>query len=142
MRPWIRHALPLVWTFVFLVPAGYAAAYLVAGLYDVPLDEASFRFERPWGALLFVAPLLVLAAHYVHRWQRPRLQVSRGMTLASIAPGWRVWLDGSVTGARVVAATLLVFALMGPQSIHAKDRTEVEGIDIVLVLDMSRSMEA
>jgi Ca-activated chloride channel family protein len=142
VKPWVRHVLPLAWTFVFLVPAGYAAAYLVAGLYEVPLDEASFRFERPWGALLFVAPPLLLAAHYVHRWQRPRLQVSRGQTLASIRPGWRAWFDGSVTGLRVVASALLVFALMGPQSIHAKDRTEVDGIDIVLVLDMSRSMEA
>ena len=94
MRPWVRNALPLAWTFAFLVPAAYAAAYLVAGLYDVPLDEASFRFERPWGALLFAAPPLLLAAHYVHRWQRPRLQVSRGPMLASIRPGWRSWLDG------------------------------------------------
>ncbi|MBX3248744.1 MAG: VWA domain-containing protein [Myxococcales bacterium] len=142
MKPWMRRLLPLAWTLFFLVPAGYAAAYFVAGVYDVPLAEGSFRFEREWAALLFVAPLLLLGAHYVQGAQRPRLLVSRGRTLAGLKPGWRSWLEGSTTGLRVVAATLLVFALMGPQSIHARDRAEVEGIDIVLVLDLSRSMEA
>ena len=33
-------------------------------------------------------------------------------------------------------------ALMGPQSIHARDSTDVEGIDIVLALDLSFSMQA
>ena len=33
-------------------------------------------------------------------------------------------------------------ALMGPQSIHARDHSEVEGIDIVLALDLSLSMQA
>jgi Ca-activated chloride channel family protein len=31
---------------------------------------------------------------------------------------------------------------MGPQSIHARDRSELEGIDIVLTLDLSLSMQA
>ncbi len=31
---------------------------------------------------------------------------------------------------------------MGPQSIHARDSADVEGIDIILVMDMSLSMEA
>ena len=37
---------------------------------------------------------------------------------------------------------MLVAALMGPQSIHARDSAEVEGIDIVLTLDLSLSMQA
>ena len=43
---------------------------------------------------------------------------------------------------RVTAVALMVLALMGPQSIHARDRTELEGIDIVLTLDLSLSMQA
>ena len=142
MKRWLPSLLPIAWTILFLVPSAYAAAYLVAGVYEVPLEDATFQFERQWAALLFTAPLLLLVAHYVHRQQRPRLQVSRGRTLARLRPGWRAWLSGSTIGLRVAAATLLVLALMGPQSIHARDRTEVEGIDIVLALDMSLSMQA
>jgi len=42
---------------------------------------------------------------------------------------------------RVTATALMAFALMGPQSIHARDSTQIEGIDIVLTLDVSGSME-
>ncbi|MBK8170040.1 MAG: VWA domain-containing protein [Sandaracinaceae bacterium] len=43
---------------------------------------------------------------------------------------------------RTVAVAMMVVGLMGPQSIHAKDRTDVEGIDIVVAMDLSGSMEA
>ncbi len=139
---WGRALLPLGWTLVFLVPAGYVCAYLVAAVYDVPLEDATFRWERPQARVLLLGPALLLVAHYVQRWAKPRLQVSRGALLAKLRPGWRVWLDGSTTGLRTAAATLMVLALMGPQSIHARDSAEIEGIDIMLVLDMSLSMRA
>ena len=86
MKRWLPSLLPIAWTILFLVPSAYAAAYLVAGVYEVPLEDATFQFERQWAALLFAAPLLLLVAHYVHRQQRPRLQVSRGRTLARLRP--------------------------------------------------------
>ena len=138
----LRPVLPVLWALTFLVPASYLCAYWVEGIYGVPLESSSFRFERPWAGLLLAAPLVVLVAHYLQRFSRPRLQVSRGLTLASLRPGWRLWFLPSVTGMRVAALTLAAVALMGPQSIHARDATEVEGIDIVLVLDMSLSMQA
>lgn len=139
---WIQRVLPVAWTLIFLIPAGYACAYLVAGVYEVPLEEATFRWERGSAVWLLFAPLLVLAAHYMHRFSRPRIQVSRGRALIRTKPGWRIWLSGATTGIRTAACTLLVFALMGPQSIHARDSSEVEGIDIVVVMDMSLSMQA
>ncbi|MEM9069880.1 MAG: VWA domain-containing protein [Myxococcota bacterium] len=141
-RGWIQSILPIAWTLLFLVPAGYLCAYLVAGVYEVPLETATFRWERSSAKWLLFAPLLVLASHYTHRWSRPRLQISRGRELSIQKPGWRTWFSGATVGARTAAATLLVFALMGPQSIHARDSSEVEGIDIVVVMDMSLSMRA
>jgi len=41
-----------------------------------------------------------------------------------------------------VAVLLIALGLMGPQSIHARDSTEVEGIDLVMVMDVSLSMQA
>lgn len=42
----------------------------------------------------------------------------------------------------MVAVLLLTLAAMGPQSIHAREDAEVRGIDIVLTLDCSLSMQA
>src|SRR5262249_17733348 len=110
---------------------------------EVPLEARSFRFERPLAIVLLFAALLVLAARgYTHARRSPRLQVSRGADLRSLRGGFRVWLAAGLTGARVIAVALLALALMGPQSIHARSQTEIEGIDIVLVLDLSLSMQA
>jgi len=109
----------------------------------VPIEPESFQFERLWAGLLLPAGLLVLAAHYVHAERGPRLAISRAHDLASVARvGWRQWIRHAPIGARVVAVTLIAVGLMGPQSIHARDSAQLEGIDIVLTLDLSLSMQA
>ena len=140
----LRLFMPLVWTLVVAVPLFYACAYLVEGWYEVPIQVDSFRFERPLAALLIPAGLFVLAARgWLQRWHAPRLQISRGGDVAKAAGGgWRIWVRDLGTGLRVVAVMLMAMALMGPQSIHARDQAEVEGIDICLVLDLSLSMQA
>jgi Ca-activated chloride channel family protein len=109
----------------------------------VPLQARSFRFERPYAvALLAAAPLVLLVRGYLRRRRSPRLSVSMGRELQALQGGYRVWLSACLTAARVLAVTLLAIGLMGPQSIHARNRTDVEGIDIVLTLDLSLSMQA
>ena len=134
---------PVLWTVAFAIPATYVALWAVTSFYEVPLEVGAFRFERAWALLLLPAALLVLVARgWLQRVSAPRIKISRGHDVALGKRGWRVWLKESTTGMRVVAVTLMAFALAGPQSIHARDRSELEGIDIVLVLDLSLSMQA
>ena len=143
MRRALTLLAPVLWTLAVALPVGYAVAYIVEAVFAVPLLTGQFRFERPWAALLLPAALLVLAARgWLTESRSPRLQVSRGLDLARLAPGWRTLLTGLPTGLRVVSVALLAAALMGPQSIHARDRTDVQGIDIILTLDCSLSMQA
>ena len=144
MKRLLRAMMPLAWTFAFLIPMVYVVVYLVEARFDVPLEDGSFRFERPWAALLFAAPALALVARgWVHATRGPRLKISRMRDLARVGRlGWRAWARHATTGARVVALLLMVIAMMGPQSIHARDSSELEGIDIMLTLDMSLSMRA
>ncbi|HEX7481189.1 MAG TPA: VWA domain-containing protein, partial [Polyangiales bacterium] len=79
---------------------------------------------------------------YLRRRRSPRLRMSRVRELAALPQGMRVWLEPALVAARVVSVLLMGLALMGPQSIHARDVTEVQGIDIVLTLDLSLSMQA
>lgn len=143
MRRVMRALLPLAWLGVVLAPTAYVVGWLVEGIYVVPLREESFRFERPWAALLLLAAPLVFAARaYLQRRVRPRLLFSRVSDLRRSGGGRRLFLLPAPVALRTTAILLLAFALMGPQSIHARDRSEVEGIDIVLTLDMSGSMQA
>jgi Ca-activated chloride channel family protein len=143
MKSFLKTLAPVLWTFFFLVPSLLLAVIVIELHYGVALMEGSFRFERPLAAILLLGPVLVLVARgYLHARTAPRLRVSRGAELATVAGGKRIFFAHAPTGLRTSLLTLAVLALMGPQSIHARDRTDVEGIDLVLVLDLSRSMEA
>lgn len=136
--------LSIGWAIFFLVPIAYVCAWWIESVYEVPLQAGSVRFERPWAALLFVAaPLVWLARVWLHHDHAPRILLSRTRDLAKVArSGLRAWTAPALVGMRVVAVALIVVGLMGPQSIHARDSNEVEGIDIVLTLDVSLSMQA
>lgn len=144
MKRWMTIALGAGWALVLLIPCLYLCAWCIERVYEVPLEWGSFRFERPWAALLLLAvPLVWVARSVVLPQAAPRIQVSRMKDLAKVArPTMRQWIAPALDGARVVAVALLVLGLMGPQSIHAREDSESLGIDIVLALDCSLSMEA
>jgi Ca-activated chloride channel family protein len=135
---------PLFWTLVIAAVSLAVAAYLVQNWYQVPLRPQNVRFERWWAWPLLITALLALGGRaWFNRLRAPRLRVSLGRELAALPKSrGRNALGDALIGARTVAIALMGAALMGPQSIHARDRTEVQGIDIVLTLDMSGSMQA
>jgi Ca-activated chloride channel homolog len=137
----------------FLVPWGFCLAVLLPALYvvvavleyayGVPPSDAALRFERPWAGLLALGALLVIWSRgYWDKLRAPRMRVSRGGELAALPPSRRIKLRPILYGLRVAALLLCVLGLMGPQSIHAREQSELEGIDIVLTLDLSLSMQA
>jgi Ca-activated chloride channel family protein len=144
MKRWVEMLVSVLWTLLLLTISFYVVWWWIERVYEVPFEWGSFRFERPWAGLLLPAGLLVwIARSWILRDALPRLRVSRGADLAKVArPTLRQWIAPFATAARVVAVTLLALALMGPQSIRARDDSEVQGIDIVLALDVSLSMQA
>ncbi len=123
-----------------------SAWFILLGLeksYGVVPWGDDFRFERPLaGLLLLAAPLAFLARVWLRSRAAPRLRFSRGHDLALARPGRRAYLSALPAALRTAALLWAAVALMGPQSIHGRDTLELEGIDIVLSLDMSLSMQA
>ena len=98
-------------------------------------------FQNPeilW--LLLIVPLLVAYYVWVGR-QRATLLVS---TLGSgRAPRTlRYWLRHLPVVLRLISLSLLIVALARPVEEHAESETTIEGIDIVLAMDISGSMLA
>jgi Ca-activated chloride channel homolog len=138
-----RILLPTAWMLAMLGLAALWVTYALEHSYGVPLREGSFRFERPWAGTLLLGALLAFTARgFVQRTMAPRLRVSRGRDILRAGRGWRLWAGDGLSGMRTAAVALMALALMGPQSIHSRSAAEVEGIDIVLVLDLSLSMQA
>ncbi|MEX1363303.1 MAG: VWA domain-containing protein [Nannocystaceae bacterium] len=120
------------------------ALLLVATALGIHLG-ASVRhvaWARPWWWLAAVGPVLAVT---VRAWRSPRpatLRFSRTRSLRRLKHGVAARLVHLPDGLRVAAAVLLAGALARPQSSQGNDRVQHEGIDIVIVLDLSDSMES
>jgi Ca-activated chloride channel family protein len=107
----------------------------------MPLPDLAFHNpEYLWGLLL--VPVLLLWA-WRERRARAVLRFSAAHVLARQGRGLRTWLLPMLPVMRAVAVAAAVVALARPQSRDARVRdASVEGIDIVVALDLSTSMEA
>jgi len=129
-----------------LIPIfGFAAAtwvLVIAGLaWHLGASVRHVAWARPWWALAALLPVLALM---FRAWRAPRaatLRFSRARSLKRLRTSWAARLIHLPDGLRLATAFLLVGALARPQSSQGNDRVHHQGIDIVIVLDLSDSME-
>lgn len=101
------------------------------------------RFANPY-LLWLLALLLPMVAYYIYRTLQGgaaiRISTVRG---ARNAPRTlRYWLRHVPFVLRVAAMALMIVALARPQNVEEQSRTNAEGIDIMLAIDISSSMLA
>src|SRR5207249_1174889 len=88
--------------------------------------------------LLIIPSLAVYHFHFERR-RAATMRFTRTVDLRAVSGGFAGQLVHLPRALRVAAVCLIVLALARPQRSSA-DLTEVEGIDIVLALDVSNSM--
>lgn len=118
--------------------AGLAWALVLLGP-----EVSALRWDRPWWLLLLVTvPIVAWLTTAAEDRRVPRLRVgSLGPALATPV-GLRVRLRDFPGMLRAGALVLVALALAKPQSLTAAEMDERSGIDIMLVLDLSGSMQA
>ena len=91
--------------------------------------------------LLLIPPIIVW---YVLRFRKsqPSLRVSSTSPFAKVSRGSKTWLYHGLFALRMVAMVLLIIALARPQSTSNHHDISVEGIDIIMAMDISGSMLA
>jgi Ca-activated chloride channel family protein len=101
------------------------------------------RWEHPWLlTALALVPVVFWRATFGQDSRVPRLKLGRVAPLASGPSGLRVHLRDVPGVFRAVALAFITLALARPVSSVTPDTTEDEGIDAIIVLDLSGSMEA
>ncbi len=103
----------------------------------------NITFAHPWVLwLLFILPLM--AAWYVMRYrkQKAALQFSTIDLFKELPKTLRQRLQPLPYALRMIAVGAIIVALARPQSKLSKQEMKVEGIDIVLAMDISGSMLA
>lgn len=100
----------------------------------------SFAHPAMLWLLLLLIPLV--AWYIVRRHKEPSLGISSTRLFMKVSGGWKAGLRHMLFAMRCFAFACLVVVLARPQTYDSWSRTNVEGTDIVLVLDISGSMRA
>jgi len=102
-----------------------------------------FRFEDPWVlAILLLVPLGYLLRHRLERDRTATLRYSAVDSVLEAGVGRSRWAHRVPGLLRTLALVGLILALARPQTGITSENILTEGIDIVLVLDISSSMLA
>ena len=98
------------------------------------------RLDHP--EFLFLLLLLPLLLWYLSKKNDERIRFSDLSTTRQIVPSFWARCLPILNFARFLVIVLMIFALARPQSSHSRERITSEGIDILLILDISGSMRA
>lgn len=131
-----RAAIPGLLIALVFVPTAAAYGWLFRSL-------VGFRFAHPWAVLLvpLAAALILWAGVRRAPARRPALLHSRASELGRRPRGLVARLRDLPVALRLLVVALVGVALARPQSSERDDAIALEGIDIVLTLDLSGSME-
>lgn len=129
-------ALVLLTLLTLIVGLGYPLLAKLDGL-------SSAHFERPWYLLgLVVVPLVYWRGTYGEDRRTVRLRLATVQPLQAGPRGVRVWLRDLPGIIRAVGLGLCIVALARPLNALVPTSTSDEGIDAVVVMDLSGSMRA
>ena len=92
--------------------------------------------------LLAVVPALIVWYILRHKKQEAALGFSDMRDFAQLPKTWKAYLRHLLFALKMVALGLLVVALARPQSSSTNSTSNIEGIDIVMAMDVSGSMLA
>lgn len=91
---------------------------------------------------LIAVPLAIVWYVFRHNKQQAYLQFSDTSLLSGYNKSWKVYFRHSLFALRWLAISLLIVSLARPQTSSSKQNLTIEGIDIILTIDVSGSMLA
>lgn len=104
-------------------------------------SASQFQFAHPWAfALLLLLPLLAILRG---RWGKEAAIQYSGLSLfGALAQGRKAQPGGWLTALRFLSLIFFIFALARPEKVDTSTQVPESGIDIMLAIDLSPSMQA
>ncbi len=102
-----------------------------------------FRFYYPYLLLLLILPILMAIWHFRRlKGRQGSIRFSSFMFFQGISPSYRARFRHLVPILRILVVSLAIFALARPQTGSNREELSSQGVDILLLLDISTSMMA
>ena len=92
--------------------------------------------------LLLLVPLAIIWYILRHKKQEASVTFSDLKGMVKLPRTWKAWFRHLLFGLKMAALVLLIVALARPQSSSTNSTSNIEGIDIVMAMDVSGSMLA
>lgn len=97
--------------------------------------------HSPFALLLFIPLVVILIMVFLRRQKmRASVQFASLQILKKVPLSWKARLSFLPFALKTLAVSLMIYALARPQQADTKVRRNVEGIDIIIALDISDSM--
>ena len=105
------------------------------------MNTSQFQFAHPWAlGLLLLLPLMAYLRG--RRGQEAAIQYSGLSLFGPLLRGRKAQPGGWLSALRYLALTCFVIALARPQHVDSSTQVQESGIDMMLAIDLSPSMEA
>lgn len=92
--------------------------------------------------LLTIIPLLIIWYWFRQKHRDPEISFSATGVFQGMPRSAKTWLFHILFVLRMIVLALLIIAIARPQAVSSKQNVNIEGIDIVMALDVSSSMLA
>lgn len=102
----------------------------------------SVEFMHPHALWMLLLLVPIIAWYVLRRHKEPALRISTTLPFAAVSGGWKAWMRHLLFAMRCAAIACLIVVIARPQTHDSWNKTNVEGTDIVLVMDISGSMQA
>lgn len=101
------------------------------------------EFQYPYSLLLLIIiPLIILWKRVYGRKTNTSINYSQVFPFEGVKKSWKIRLIELPNYIRYIILVLLIIVIARPQSFLSKNEKNIEGVDIVLALDISSSMLA
>ncbi len=100
-----------------------------------------FRFASPW-FLILILPVLGILVYRKFTAQKAVVRTAGLYGLSHLSPGIGVRLSTLMPFLKAAALCLMILALARPQAGEQKSNVMTEGVNVILALDLSESMNA
>lgn len=105
------------------------------------MSTSQFQFAHPW-VFVFLLLLPLLAYLRGHRGKAAAIQYSGLSLFGTLVRGRKVQPGGWLTALRYLTLFFCLVALARPQKVDSSSQVQESGIDMMLAIDLSPSMEA
>ncbi len=139
--PAARRVLTHLVPWLLVLALGVPIALVIADHLDEVRRGETIEWRRPLAfALIAGGALIGVALFHLRRHRGAAMAFTRVGTLAQVSRGAAAWLASLPGVLRLLAVVALAVALARPQTYTTITR-EIDSVDIMFVLDMSKSME-